>query len=86
MEEWLRQLRLEMYAEVFRQRGFGDLASLAALSSDDLDAMHITLQGHRTRILKHLPTLQQQATGSELESAPAVSQCPALEKLWRMSR
>ncbi|EGD76139.1 hypothetical protein PTSG_11649 [Salpingoeca rosetta] len=56
VEEWLTGLKLTKYIQVFADHGVDSLEKAGALTSDKLTEMGITLQGHRNRILKHLPS------------------------------
>ena len=49
--EWLRSLKLEQYASKFLDNGYDDPDSIPDLEETDLDAMDITLPGHRKRLL-----------------------------------
>ncbi|EDQ92670.1 uncharacterized protein MONBRDRAFT_31043 [Monosiga brevicollis MX1] len=53
--DWLKGLKLDSYHDAFVDAGFDTLDKVAMISSEDLDRMNITLQGHRNRILRHVP-------------------------------
>jgi hypothetical protein len=51
MEEFLKQLKLEVYWQIFRDEGFDELDSLEDLSEGALDKMGVAL-GHKGKILR----------------------------------
>eukprot|EP00050_Salpingoeca_kvevrii_P011255 m.13946 g.13946 ORF g.13946 m.13946 type:complete len:499 (+) comp3334_c0_seq1:56-1552(+) len=48
---WLAEMKLERYTEAFITNGYDDPACLESLDEGDLDALGITLPGHRKRLL-----------------------------------
>eukprot|EP00039_Didymoeca_costata_P007874 m.104767 g.104767 ORF g.104767 m.104767 type:complete len:413 (+) comp13856_c0_seq1:184-1422(+) len=51
VREWLETLHLEQYADMFAAAGYDDPEAISTLDEGDLDAMRITLPGHRKRLL-----------------------------------
>lgn len=49
--EWLTGLKLERYEAAFVEAGYDDVSVIPALDDADLDAVGVTLPGHRKRIL-----------------------------------
>eukprot|EP00049_Salpingoeca_infusionum_P007081 m.115439 g.115439 ORF g.115439 m.115439 type:complete len:717 (-) comp13566_c0_seq1:279-2429(-) len=78
--EWLATLKLEQYAELFQANGITTEEQVAALSSEVLDELDITLQGHRNRILKHRPNVSVPLAASEGEAQPVQPPVPAPRK------
>jgi hypothetical protein len=52
---FLASLKLEQYVDNFLQNGYDDESSLKTIDEKDLDAMNITLPGHRKRLLQNGP-------------------------------
>lgn len=50
---FLASLKLEQYADNFLQNGYDEESSLKSIDEKDLDAMNITLPGHRKRLLQN---------------------------------
>jgi hypothetical protein len=57
---WLKQNGFEMYRDVFMKNGYDSLSVVAALDSNDLDIMEITLPGHRKGLLNAASKLKRQ--------------------------
>eukprot|EP00730_Choanoeca_flexa_P007776 TRINITY_DN12391_c3_g1_i22.p1 TRINITY_DN12391_c3_g1~~TRINITY_DN12391_c3_g1_i22.p1 ORF type:complete len:664 (+),score=160.61 TRINITY_DN12391_c3_g1_i22:48-2039(+) len=68
VSEWLKGLKLESYSDAFTEHGCDSLDKAGKLGSADLDAMGITLQGHRNRILKNLPRSETSDASADLFS------------------
>lgn len=53
IKEFLLSLKLEQYVDNFLQNGYDDGSCLKTIDDKDLDAMGITLPGHRKRLLQN---------------------------------
>ncbi|XP_065839887.1 growth factor receptor-bound protein 14-like [Oscarella lobularis] len=51
VREWLASLKLDRYYDQFIDNGYDDLSSLQNLTDDDLNAIGVTLAGHRKRLI-----------------------------------
>jgi hypothetical protein len=58
MEEFLKQLKLEVYWHIFQEKGFDELDSLEDLNEGALDKMGVAL-GHKGRILRRVKEIVQ---------------------------
>lgn len=68
---FLASLKLEQYADSFLQQGYDDPSCLKSIDEGDLDAMGITLPGHRKRILQNAATWTPGSTASPVPSSPS---------------
>jgi hypothetical protein len=66
---WLRELRLERYAQAFQDHEV-DARSLPHLTADDLKEMGVTAIGHRRLLLQAIAALQERAAAA-LEPVPS---------------
>jgi hypothetical protein len=58
MEEFLQQLKLEVYWPIFQEKGFDELDSLEDLNEGALNEMGVAL-GHKGRILRRVKEIVQ---------------------------
>eukprot|EP00043_Microstomoeca_roanoka_P006915 m.67064 g.67064 ORF g.67064 m.67064 type:complete len:695 (+) comp13619_c0_seq1:367-2451(+) len=80
ISDWLVKLKLQNYVDTFASHGIDTLDKAAQLTSDDLTAMGITLQGHRNRILKHLPQQEMEEKEGH-EATPSSVKADAISQL-----
>lgn len=57
--EWLRALGLSQYAESFLDNGYDDLEICKQVGDPDLDAIGVTNQLHRNKLLKSVRKLRE---------------------------
>eukprot|EP00039_Didymoeca_costata_P007875 m.104774 g.104774 ORF g.104774 m.104774 type:complete len:111 (+) comp13856_c0_seq2:184-516(+) len=62
VREWLETLHLEQYADMFAAAGYDDPEAISTLDEGDLDAMRITLPGHRKRLLLNAKKFEEKYT------------------------
>lgn len=55
---WLAALKLQQYESQFLAAGYDDASLIPELNEADLDAIGVTLPGHRKRLLMHGARLQ----------------------------
>lgn len=53
IRSFLASLKLEQYNDNFLSNGYDDASCLKSIDDSDLDAMGITLPGHRKRLLQN---------------------------------
>ena len=63
---WLAKSNLQRFEEIFENNGYDDLEVIAEINEADLDAMEISLPGHRTKILSRVQQLKEQADHRKL--------------------
>ena len=49
VRSWLAKSNLQRFEEIFESNGYDDLDVIAEINEADLDAMEITLPGHRKK-------------------------------------
>eukprot|EP01137_Pigoraptor_chileana_P022684 Opistho-2@87832 len=74
VDEWLNSLKLEKYIENFTSNGFDDMDVVATMTPDDLDAIGVTLAGHKKKIVLSLQKLNESRPAAP---APAPAATPA---------
>lgn len=79
VQEWLRSLHLEQYAESFIDNGYDDLEICKQVGDPDLDAIGVFNQVHRSRLLQSVKTLREEGAASVYltleESAATQEEC-----------
>ena len=58
VEEWLDNLKMGRYINLFEKAGFSDLEQVTTLSEEDLSKMGVKLIGHRNKINKSIKALK----------------------------
>ena len=58
IHSWFTENKLDMLEDVFTKNGYDDLEVIAEINETDLDAMQITLPGHRKKILLRVHQLK----------------------------
>ena len=81
VQHWLESIGLPQYLNNFLQNGYDDMDSLWDLNHDDLDAIGVTLPGHRKKILHNAAKFSSDVQGdwgtqTSHEEAPPPSQQP----------
>lgn len=61
VRSWLAKSNLQRFEEIFENSGYDDLEVIAEINEADLDAMEISLPGHRKKILLRVQQLKEQA-------------------------
>ncbi|KAK8401820.1 hypothetical protein O3P69_001133 [Scylla paramamosain] len=64
VEEWLRSLQLEQYADSFIDNGYDDLEICKQIGAPDLDAIGVVNPGHRTSLLNAVLLLREEGAAS----------------------
>ncbi|XP_069168435.1 uncharacterized protein [Procambarus clarkii] len=64
VEEWLRSLHMEQYAESFIDNGYDDLEICKQIGAPDLDAIGVVNPGHRTTLLNAILLLREEGAAS----------------------
>lgn len=79
VQEWLRSLHLEQYAESFIDNGYDDLEICKQVGDPDLDAIGVFNPVHRSRLLQSVKTLREEGAASVYltleESAVSKEEC-----------
>lgn len=64
VEEWLRSLQMEQYADSFIDNGYDDLEICKQIGAPDLDAIGVVNQSHRTALLNAVMLLREEGAAS----------------------
>ena len=57
IKEWLHDIKMSSYIPHFTQAGFTQLSDLAGLQDRDLQAIGVSLIGHRNKMLRTIRSL-----------------------------
>eukprot|EP00049_Salpingoeca_infusionum_P023462 m.12236 g.12236 ORF g.12236 m.12236 type:complete len:488 (+) comp5813_c0_seq2:273-1736(+) len=68
---WLASIKLERYADAFISNGYDDMSMIPVLTEDDLNAMEITLPGHRKRFLMNAAKYKATARDGQPATQPS---------------
>src|SRR5262245_274409 len=80
VREWLEQLGLPQYAEVF-ERNAVDLEVLCDLADEDLEKLGIQALGHRKKLLKGIEALRRAGTIAPARSPDSYTPKHLAEKI-----
>lgn len=58
VEEWLDNLKMRQYVNLFEQAGLSHLDQVTALSEEDLSKMGVKLIGHRNKLNKSIKAIR----------------------------
>ncbi|KAK4302030.1 hypothetical protein Pmani_025850 [Petrolisthes manimaculis] len=64
VEEWLKSLQMEQYADSFIDNGYDDLEICKQIGAPDLDAIGVVNPGHRTALLNAVLLLREEGAAS----------------------
>ncbi|XP_020913964.1 ephrin type-A receptor 4 [Exaiptasia diaphana] len=58
VEDWLTQIKMDKYADLFKQAGYVNLEQVKSLEEDDLKGLGIQLIGHRNKMRKSIKAMK----------------------------
>ncbi|XP_020902227.1 ephrin type-B receptor 1-B [Exaiptasia diaphana] len=58
VEDWLTQIKMDKYADLFKQAGYVNLDQVKSLEEDDLKGLGIQLIGHRNKMRKSIKAMK----------------------------